>query len=168
MATKKELERKPLFRLAKVIYGFFSAIILLATVGAIFLFKSEKLDTATAYVSCNSLAARVELTDSEKEELALNNGIFRTGTPTKGRINKACYTIYSGGKDPEAASSMDIALFKEMEAGTDGNVYKVEGTKKIHDYHVGVFIIVFLIELAVLNILRRTGLYIAGGKEALD
>lgn len=168
MASRSELEKKPLFRFVKVVFLLFWIIIFLCTAGLMFVSKSDKIDTSEATFTCNYSGNKTyELNDSEKELLKDNkNELFDKGTPENTRLAKECYKDYSGGKDPELATRFDIQLFNEMESGSNGKVYVINGLRKYEDWHVPQFAVTFTVELIVFMALRFFGFYIFGGLEA--
>lgn len=170
MATKNELEEKTLFRLSKVVYISVVVIIVLVTLVVWSSLKENKIDTSRAYFTCNSLGNDPQaLTDAEKTLLQNDKSyIFEKGTPENVRLSKECYKIYSGGKNPDLATSFDIQLFNEMQKGDNGKVYVIQGINQYTDYHFGYLFIVLFVEYIIFTLIKIGGLYIFGGKQAIS
>ncbi len=166
MATKDELEQKPLFRFAKVLFSLSAFIVATLTVFVWYGVKSKDYDTSRSYFVCNSFTTQHGLTDDEKETLKVSQPpAFNAGSAAQTRINQVCYQEYSGGKD--AATQANIDSFRAFQSGPDGRVYTIQGTKTSDDWHWDGLLIALAVEYLVFWFLKQAGLYIAGGRDAL-
>lgn len=131
--------------------------------------KTVETDTSNAYFTCNYLGANsYNLNESEKQELKnLSMHYFFKGTPGNIRVSEECYKVYSGGKEAKYASEFSINLFKSMNENSDGKVYTISGIEHYDNWHVDEVLIALLIELVLMWIIKYTGLYIFGGREAI-
>ena len=169
MATRPELEKKFVFRFAKVT-GIVLAVIVLGLTLLIWYATKETIrNIDQAYFVCNFSSTSHQLTSGEKEILrVLGLNTFARGSEENTRLSKECYKEYSGGKDPEMATQSDIAMFREFTDGADERTYTIQGIKQEEDWHWGYLMLALLIEYGIFVGLRNTGLYVAGGKEALE
>lgn len=166
MATKHELEQKPLFRLTKVIFWVFALIAVGLTVVVWYVIASSSVDASSAYFVCNSSTVQHPLTSSEQSDIESSKATrFAYGSTDQTNTNKLCYQEYSGGKDPNSASQSDINFFHQMQAGSNGQVYTIFGVQ--HNWYWGWLIGVLVVEYFIFQILKTLGLYVAGGEEAL-
>ncbi len=170
MSTREQLEKKPLYRFSKVIFNILAAIVVVATLLIWYGIRINVFDATQAYLVCNNAKDKIfQLTDQEKkliEDSRLTT--FAVGSETQIRISKICYQDYSGGKDPELATSFDISLFKEMEKGADDRVYTIQGIRDVYHWQLWYLIIALIVEYGIFQGLKFTGLYVAGGKDAIS
>lgn len=170
MATKDELEERPLFRAAKIGFGLSAFIIVGLTLLVWYATAEKTFDFSKAYIQCNGLPeGKYELTDGQRKaiESSYNHGLV-SSSPESIQASKTCYGEYSGGKDPDLATSFDIQLFVEMQKGSGGEVYTIEGIQEGMNYHWDWLCYFLFGEYLIYQVLKAGGLYIAGGREALD
>jgi hypothetical protein len=109
------------------------------------------------------------LLESEKKIIQNSKSvIFQKGTLENIRLSKECYKIYSGGKDPELATSFEIQLFDKIQKGDNGKVYTISGVNEYIDWHIGYLLLTLFIETIIFYIIKIAGLYIFGGKQAIS
>ncbi|MFA6463961.1 MAG: hypothetical protein WCV55_03065 [Candidatus Paceibacterota bacterium] len=165
-----ELEKKPLFRFFKVIYILIVGIVAIITIFFFVVGKENKLSTDSSYYTCNGLGDTAQtLTDNEKKLIQNSKSlIFQKGTPENIRLSKECYKLYSGGKDPDLATSFEIQLFEGMQKGDNGKVYTISGTREYIDWHLDYLLLILIVEGIIFYLIRLAGLYIFGGKQAIS
>jgi hypothetical protein len=168
MATKHELERKPLFRFTKVLFWISAIIVIGLTVVVWYVIASSGVDASQAYFVCNGQTTQHPLTQSQQNYIqTFHASTFRNApndVDNEG-VHKTCYQEYSG-KNPELATNAEVQDFRSWETGSNGDVYAVQGIH--HDWHWSWLIGALVVEYIIFQLLKNLGLYIAGGKEALD
>lgn len=163
MTTKEHLEKKTSFRVAKVFF-ILSAIFVVGVTLAIWGALINKIyEVKSAYAVCNQLPSEhIALTDEEKAELRLDINTSLT------RINNECYKNKAPIEDSNLTTTQAIQRNLDIYRATHGaNLYSIQEFQEGKDYHLGYFALTLIIEVGIFFVLRRTGLYIFGGKEAI-
>lgn len=169
MAIKAKLETKIWFRALKVLFRTIMILLLLVIIFFwYFSGTTHDVDTTMSYVLCNGTEHIVELTNLEKEYLAeYQVHYFVDGSDSQVRINKECYAAYSN-KDPNYATSDEIVFFRRMQQNSDNKLYTVKNLVATTNHHWDYLLYALLIEFFIYKIVSLTGLYVFGGKEALN
>lgn len=166
MTTKRELERKPLFRFTKVLFGLSAFIVIGLTVLIWYAVASSNVDARQAYFICNSGTTEHPLTQSEQSYIQTSKATtLAYGSDDQINTNKICYQEYSG-KDPASATKSDIDFFRQMQGGINGQVYTIKNIG--HDWYWNWLMGILVVEYLPFQLLRTVGLYVAGGREALS
>lgn len=168
MATKHELERKPLFRLIKVLFWISALIVVGLTIGIWYMIASQNVDASQAYFVCNGQTTKHPLSQSQKSYIqTFHTTTFAADQNTidEGSVNMTCYQEYSG-KDPNTATNAEIQDFRTWQTGSNGVVYTIGGIQ--HNWYWGWLVGILIAEYFIFQILKTLGLYVAGGREALE
>jgi hypothetical protein len=168
MTTKHELERYSLFRLAKVVFWILVATVVGLTLFIWYAVASQGVDASHAYFVCNGGHTQHSLTPSQQGYIQTYNAdSFKNDLDDtdKENANMICYQEYSG-KDPTSATITDVQNFREFQSGSNGAVYTIHGVE--HNWYWSYLLGALLAEYILFLLVKTAGLYVAGGKEALE
>jgi len=168
MTTKYELEKNSLFRLTKVVFWILVATVVGLTLLIWYAVASQGADASHAYFVCDGGHTQHSLTPSQQSYIQTYNAdSFKNDSndSDKESANMTCYQEYSG-TDPNSATSADIQNFRDFQTGSNGAVYTIQGVE--HNWYWNYLLGGLLFEYVLFQLVKTAGLYVAGGKEALE
>jgi hypothetical protein len=154
MATKAELEKKASYRAAKSVFLILAALVLLATVGIWYVLVETRTVADNAYYTCLGSNEKRALEETEIADLESSYGYLGPDQ----RLQADCLGLLGAS----FISDQDMRIIQY-----GPNQYALGGLEEEKEWHVMWLLIALAIEYALFLVLKRTGLYIAGGKEAL-
>jgi len=195
MTKRDDLEKKVSFRIAKVFFILLALVVFGSTLAMWSVSIHKTYDTKNAYVTCtNEPFKRIDLTEDEKNSLSIHYGSYSSSDDGLDRIYKECKrtapVVFSTKTAAQAlaeirAENRAAALatmdpgkairfaeidqkLKEREEKKENPGYTIHGVEEGKNYNFGFWLLVILIEFGIFFALMRAGLYVFGGKEAMN